>query len=77
MKEERESSRSEGKNDGGETATAEGVGSEVAVAATDGGGADLVASSSVQRRLANLSLPAREKPERSVRLMREQNMLQK
>jgi len=29
------------------------------------------------RRLANLSLPARDKPERSVRLMKERQMLQK
>jgi hypothetical protein len=76
MKEEKNGDGSERKADAETTGSPVGGGSEI-VAVAESGETDIVAASGVQRRLANLSLPARDKPERSVRLMREQQMLQK
>jgi hypothetical protein len=77
MKEEKEGDGSDKKIDAESTSAMTGGGVSELVAVAESGDSDIVAASGVQRRLANLSLPVRDKPERSVRLMREQQMLQK
>jgi hypothetical protein len=74
MKEEKEGDGSDKKIDAESPSAVIGGGGSEIVAVAESGDRDIVA---VQRRLANLSLPVRDKPERSVRLMREQQMLQK